>query len=166
MDGKVVITCDMDTSPFDAQIDYVKGQMESVEDKLKQADMGFEVGDVQKLEAQYEKLGLQLDRLNSKKQEFLAKSNMNIGLENVKSGFKEIGKNIESNIKKVKKWVLAIFGIRSAYLLVRSAMNKLTESDKELKGDIDYIKSVIAYTLEPVVKAIVSLVKQIGRAHV
>lgn len=78
-----------------------------------------------------------------------------------KSGVKDVGKGIENNIKKVKKWVLAIFGIRSAYLLVRSAMNTLTESDKELKGDINYIKSVIAYTLEPVVKAIVNLVKQL-----
>ena len=61
MDGKVVIGCDLDTRSFDAQIDYVENQMQEIEDKLKQADMGFEVGDTQKLEADYERLGIKLD---------------------------------------------------------------------------------------------------------
>ena len=66
MDGKVIIGCDLDTKSFDAQIDYVESQMQEVSYKLKQADMGFEVGDTQKLEANYEKLGIKLDSLRKK----------------------------------------------------------------------------------------------------
>ena len=40
--------------------------MKEIEYKLKQADMGFEVGDTIKLEAQYEKLGNQLSNLKQK----------------------------------------------------------------------------------------------------
>ena len=66
MDGKVVIGCDLDTRSFDAQIDYVESQMLEIEHQLKKADMGFEVGDTQKLEAEYEKIGIKLDNLRKK----------------------------------------------------------------------------------------------------
>ena len=69
MDGYITIGTEIDTKSFDAQIDYVKGQLDDIEDKLKQADMGFEVGDVQKLEAQYEKLTDKLRTLIRKKEE-------------------------------------------------------------------------------------------------
>jgi hypothetical protein len=63
MDGYVQIGTKLDTKDFDAEIKYVSGKLEEIEEKLKQADMGFEVGDTQKLEAQYSRLTKQLDRL-------------------------------------------------------------------------------------------------------
>ena len=70
MDGYVTIGTELDTKSFDAQIDYVKSQLDDIEDKLKKADMGFEVGDTKKLEAQYEKLTDKLRNLIKKKEEF------------------------------------------------------------------------------------------------
>ena len=66
MDGYVVIGTKVDTKSFDAQIDYIESQLQEIEDKLKQADMGFEVGDTMKLEAQYEKLSQKLSVLKQK----------------------------------------------------------------------------------------------------
>lgn len=160
MDGKVIIGCDLDTRSFDAQIDYVENQMLEIEDKLKQADMGFEVGDVQKLEADYEKLGIKLDNLR-KKQTKLNQEQAQMGkldLSGVQTGIDNVNKGLTKTLKKVAKWSLAIFGIRSAYLAVRSAMGTISQYDDKLASDVEYIKYALAYTLKPVIEWILNAV--------
>ena len=160
MDGKVVIGCDLDTRSFDAQIDYVENQMQEIEDKLKQADMGFEVGDTQKLEADYERLGIKLDNLQ-KKQAKLNQEQAQMGkldLSGVQSGLNNVNKGLQNTVKKVAKWGLAIFGVRSAYMAVRSAMNTISQYEDSMKNNIDYIKYALAYTLKPIVEWILNAV--------
>ena len=160
MDGKVIIGCDLDTRSFDAQIDYVENQMQEIEDKLKQADMGFEVGDTQKLEANYEKLGIKLDSLR-KKQAKLNQEQANMGkldLSGVQTGIDNVNKGLTKTVKKVAKWGLAIFGVRSAYMAVRSAMNTISQYEDGMKNNIDYIKYALAYTLKPIVEWILNAV--------
>lgn len=160
MDGKVVIGCDLNTKSFDAQIDYVESQMQEIEDKLKQADMGFEVGDTQKLEADYERLGIKLDNLRKKQ----AKSNQEqaqmgkLDLSGVQDGIDNVNKGLNKTIKKVAKWSLAIFGVRSAYMAVRSAMSTISQYEDGMKNNIDYIKYALAYTLKPIVEWILNAV--------
>ena len=79
----------------------------------------------------------------------------------LKQHAKEAGNSIEKVIKKVARWGLAIFGIRSAYMMIRQALNTITSQDAQLKADIDYIKGAIAYSLEPVVRKIVELAKEL-----
>ena len=160
MDGKVIIGCDLDTRSFDAQIDYVENQMQEIEDKLKQADMGFEVGDTQKLEADYERLGIKLDNLQ-KKQAKLNQEQAQMGkldLSGVQSGLNNVNKGLQNTVKKVAKWGLAIFGVRSAYMAVRSAMNTISQYEDSMKNNIDYIKYALAYTLKPIVEWILNAV--------
>lgn len=160
MDGKVIIGCDLDTRSFDAQIDYVENQMQEIEDKLKQADMGFEVGDTQKLEADYERLGIKLDNLQ-KKQAKLNQEHAQMGkldLSGVQSGLNNVNKGLQNTVKKVAKWGLAIFGVRSAYMAVRSAMNTISQYEDSMKNNIDYIKYALAYTLKPIVEWILNAV--------
>ena len=160
MDGKVVIGCDLNTKSFDAQIDYVESQMQEIEDKLKQADMGFEVGDTQKLEADYERLGIKLYNLK-KKQAKLNQEQSQMGkldLSGVKAGIDNVNKGLTKTVKKVAKWGLAIFGVRSAYMAVRSAMNTISQYEDGMKNNIDYIKYALAYTLKPIVEWILNAV--------
>lgn len=160
MDGKVVIGCDLDTKSFDAQIDYVESQMQEIEDKLKQADMGFEVGDTQKLEADYERLGIKLDNLR-KKQTKLNQEQAQRGkldLSEVQDGIDNVNKGLNKTLKKVAKWSLAIFGVRSAYMAVRSAMSTISQYEDGMKNNIDYIKYALAYTLKPIVEWILNAV--------
>ena len=160
MDGKVIIGCDLDTRSFDAQIDYVENQMQEIEDKLKQADMGFEVGDTQKLEADYERLGIKLDNLQ-KKQAKLNQEQAQMGkldLSGVQAGIDNVNKGLTKTVKKVTKWGLAIFGVRSAYMAVRSAMNTISQYEDGMKNNIDYIKYALAYTLKPIVEWILNAV--------
>ena len=71
----------------------------------------------------------------------------------------DLGKSVNRVIKKIGKWALALFGIQSIYGAIRNAMNVISGNDKQLKADIDYMKNVIAYTLEPVVRQIVEWAK-------
>ena len=160
MDGKVVIGCDLDTRSFDAQIDYVESQMQEIERELKKADMGFEVGDTQKLEANYEKLGIKLDSLR-KKQAKLNQEQANMGkldLSRVQAGINNVNKGLQGTIKKVAKWGLALFGVRSAYNAIRGAMSTLSQYDTQMADNIEYIRYALASTLQPVIQTILNLV--------
>lgn len=160
MDGKVVIGCDLNTKSFDAQIDYVESQMQEIEDKLKQADMGFEVGDTQKLEADYERLGIKLDNLQ-KKQVKLNQEQAQMGkldLSGVQAGIDNVNKGLQNTVKRVAKWGIALFGIRSAYSAIRSAMSTLSQYDDQITSNIEYIKYALANTLQPLIQNILNLV--------
>ena len=160
MDGKVVIGCDLDTKSFDAQIDYVENQMQEIEHKLEQADLGFEVGDTQKLEAEYEKLGIKLDNLR-KKQAKLNQEQANmrkIDLSGVQTGINNVNKGLQNTIKKVAKWGLALFGVRSAYNAIRGAMSTLSQYDTQMANNIEYIRYALASSLQPVIQTILNLV--------
>ena len=160
MDGKVVIGCELDTTDFSAEIDYVKSQMEEIEYQLKQADLGIDVGDTQKLEAQYSRLSKQLSKLNKKQIEFnQEQANMGkLDLSGVQAGIDNVNKGLTKTVKKVAKWGLAIFGVRSAYMAVRSAMNTISQYEDGMKNNIDYIKYALAYTLKPIVEWILNAV--------
>ena len=151
-DGKIIIGTEIDTKSFDAQIDYIKGQMESIEEKLKQADMGFEVGDTQKLEAEYEKLGNKLNELIKKKEEFNKKD-----FSGIKTSIEGIGDGIEKATKKVARWALAIFGIRGAISFIKRSVSTLSQYDDQLAVNIEYIRYLLANTLKPIIETLVGL---------
>lgn len=73
----------------------------------------------------------------------------------------KIGEKTEGVIKKVGRWALAIFGIRGIYMAIRNAINVIAQDDQQLKADIDYIRTALAYSLEPIVRVIVDLIKQL-----
>ena len=161
MDGKIVVGTDIDTKSFDAQIDYIESRMEDIEDKLKQADMGFEVGDTEKLEAEYEKLGNQLIGLREKQEKFnqSIREAQTAGFERIKDSIDSVGSKLTSVTKKVGRWALAVFGVRSAYMFVRNAINTISQNDEKLANDIHAVKTALAYTIEPIVRRIVELAK-------
>ena len=160
MDGKVVIGCELDTTDFSAEIDYVKSQMEEIEYQLKQADLGIDVGDTQKLEAQYSRLSKQLSKLNKKQIKFNQEQAQmgKLDLSGVQAGIDNVNKGLTKTVKKVAKWGLAIFGVRSAYMAVRSAMGTISQYEDDMKNNIDYIKYALAYTLKPIVEWILNAV--------
>ena len=152
MDGYVQIATKLDTKDFDAEINYVESQLDEIEHKLKQADMGFEVGDTQKLEAQYSRLVKQLDRLQ-KKQADLNKTD----LSGVQNSIENISKSTSKVITKIGKWALAIFGIRTAYNAVRNAVGVLSQYNEQIASDIQYIQFALASMLQPVIQGLIQL---------
>lgn len=72
-------------------------------------------------------------------------------------GLKKVSAGIGGIIKKVAKWGMAVFGIRSAYMAVRRAMSVLSQYNQQLATDLQYITFGLAKVLEPVVQRMVSL---------
>lgn len=107
-----------------------------------------------KLDIEAEKLRNKLIQLNVQKSKLSEDGNMS----NFVNWLKNAGRETENNIKKVGKWALALFGIRSIYTGIRGAVNNVTQYNEQLKADIDYLGYAIATVLEPVVKFIVDLV--------
>lgn len=152
-DGSITIGTKIDTNNFDSQISYIESQMQEIEYKLKQADMGFEVGDTMKLESQYEKLGTQLTNLKTKKMELNKTDFSSVG-----KSIDSFGSKIENTVKKVGRLALAVFGIRSAYLAIRSAASTLSQYNQQIGTDISYIQFALAKTLEPIIEGLIQLV--------
>lgn len=152
MDGYVQIGTKLDTKDFDAEIKYVESQLEEIEYKLKQADMGFEVGDTEKLEAQYSRLSKQLDKLNQKQAD-LNKTD----LSGIQKNIDKIGNSVSKTIKKVGRWALAIFGIRTAYNAVRSAISTLSQYNDQIADDIEYMQFALASMLQPIAEALIQI---------
>ena len=97
-----------------------------------------------------------------KEYEKLSGTKLNIkGITDTKRSLNDIGNGIKGIVRETAKWALAVFGIRSAYNAVRNAINVIANDDAQLKADIDYMKNALAYALEPVVRAIVNLMKQL-----
>lgn len=153
MDGWIKIGTKLDTDDFDAQIDYIESQMEEIQYKLKQADLGFEVGDTKKLEAQYEKLGHQLTKLKQKQEALNT-----VDLSNVQKSIDNIGKSTTKVINKVGKWALAIFGVRAVYGFIRNSVSTLSQYNEKLATDLEYIRYSMASALQPVIEKIINLV--------
>ena len=152
MDGYVQIAAKLDTKDFDAEINYIESQLDEIEHKLKRADMGFEVGDTQKLEAQYSKLIKQLDRLQ-KKQADLNKTD----LTEIQKNIDKVGNSVSKTISKVSKWALAVFGVRSAYIFVRQSASTLSQYNEQIASDLEYMQFALASMLQPVIEGLINL---------
>ena len=152
MDGYVVLGTKLDTKSFDAQINYIESQLQEIEHKLKQADMGFDVGDTMKLEAQYEKLSQKLSTLKQKKED-LNKTD----LSNVQKSIDNIGKSTSNTIKHVARWALGIFAIESAYGFVRQAMSSVSQYNEQIAIDVEYIRYALGSMLQPIIEGLIQL---------
>lgn len=159
-DGTITIGAKIDTKEFDKQIDYIESRMEEIEHLLKQADLGFEVGDTQKLENEYEKLSNRLVDLRKKKKEISEQPLDDGGVSN-----KNFEKGIERITKKITRMGLAMIGIRSLYGMISSSVSRITEENPLLQAQIDAIKNAIdnivarlVDLLLPVIQFIVGLI--------
>lgn len=157
MDGEVVIGINMDTKGFDIQIATVEEELEKlIEDykELKEAKPfeGQQKG-LQELQKKIEQTRNKLVDLKKKQQDL-----DNASLSKIPSSLNGIGNGIESVIKKVTRWGLAVFGIRSAYSFVRSSISTLSQYNEKLATDVEYIRFALATTLQPVIEKIIQLV--------
>ena len=161
MDGKVIIGTELDTKSFDEQIRQTEdklNRLESAYEKASKTSGKFKPNEqaMANLRKEIEKTRNSLIDLKAK-QDKLNEAPASGILEWLKSA----GKETERNVKKITTWALAIFGIRSAYMGVRSAMSTITAQDEQLSADITYMKNALTYTIEPIIRSIVNLAKQL-----
>jgi DNA repair exonuclease SbcCD ATPase subunit len=73
----------------------------------------------------------------------------------------DTGDKIGKLVKKVGRWGMAVFGVRSAYMAVRTSMSQVLQYDKQLAKDIEYMKYAFAMTFKPLIEWIVNAVKNL-----
>lgn len=102
---------------------------------------------------------------NIKNQELLKNTideiNQKIKQNKMKDDMKQITDYTSKTLKKIGKWSLAIFGIRSAYLFVRQSMSTLSQYNEQMAADIEYINFALASSMEPIITKLVDLVFQL-----
>ena len=149
MNGKVVIGTELNTSTIDKQIVLLEDKLEGLieEYEILERAEPFEGQNKELI-----KLGNEIDTTRKK----LAKLNQQPTID-----FSDMGKGIQKATKRIAKMALAVFGIRSAFMFVRSSINTIAAGDEQLKADIDYMKNALAYAIEPIVRGIVNLAKQL-----
>ena len=158
MDGWVMIKTELDTKLIDKQIKALENELVDLEKQYEEVSTNkmfeWQEEEARKLRKEINRVNEEIDTLEGQR----LKVDM---FGNMKNSIDGIGDGITKIVKKVARWGVAIFGVRSAYMAVRSAMGTISENDEQLKADIDYIKDALAYTLEPVVRRIVDLIKQL-----
>ena len=159
-DGQVIIRTELSSDLIDKQIEALTDKLEGLEEEfdILQKSEAFE-----KQNDELIKLGKEIDTTRKRLQKLVQqKENMNkSGFENIQTSIESIGKSTQKAIKNISKWALAVFGLRSAYMFVRNAINTIASNDEQLTADIDYIKNVLAYTIEPIIRTIVNFAKQL-----
>lgn len=113
-----------------------------------------------KSEISYEKQKNKVDEINNEIDKTKQKLK-NVPMENLKKGFESVEKSIKKVTNSIGRWALALFGIRTAYNFVRSAMSTIASQDQQLNADIQYMKNALAYAIEPIVRWLVDLAKQL-----
>lgn len=80
------------------------------------------------------------------------------GITDIPKQFDGINKGLTKTLKKVAKWGIALFGIRTAYNAIRGAMSTLSQYDTQMADNIEYIRYALASSLQPVIQTILNLV--------
>lgn len=157
MDGKIVIKTELDTISFKKQIEKLESDLEKLNYEYnalkKGGDFDGKTEELKKYRAEAERVRNKLSQLREKQAEL-----DNQGLNNIKSSLGNIGNGLESVIKKVTRWGLAVFGVRSAYMFIRQAMSTLSQYDDQMAVNIEYIRYMLASVLKPVIETLINLV--------
>lgn len=162
------------------QQDHLRTKIEDLKDLLAKADMGFEVGDTMKIEADIEKLENRLRKLQSQGQntgketsgafdKIKAKvksagthlAGLGGKFKNVLTGSKNLGKTFtstfNSGIKSIKRFAMGLLSVRTAVSMVSKAMQSYLSYDTQLSDSIQNCWNVLGSLLAPVLEFVVSL---------
>lgn len=161
MNGKVVIGTELDTKSFDAQIKQVERELDLLERSADESSIPEQFRrseeEANKLNAEIEKTRNKLGNLRKKQLE-LENKNINTNWQNISGIINNVNGGLSDTVKKVARWGLALFGIRSAYNAIRGAMSLLSQYDEQLAANIEYIQFALANTLKPIIETILNLV--------
>lgn len=159
-DGVVVIKTALETNSIDKQIklleDKLEGLVEEYQALEKAKPFEGQTNELIKLGKEIDGTRKQLSKLAATKEEMNQS-----GFANIQNSIDKVGDSVKNVTRKMSRWAMAVFGLRSAYMMVRNAISTIASNDQQLAADIEYIKNVLAYSLEPIVRTIVNLAKQL-----
>ena len=135
-----------------AGLTYELEEMVKLYNSMQKQDIisSSDVKDAEELKSEIKSVVRQLEKLTGTKYSIK-------GITDIKQDLPQIDKGLEKVVKKVGKWALAIFGIRSILNLIRGSMNILGQYDEQLAVNVEYIRYLLATTLKPLIESIVNL---------
>lgn len=141
------------------QQEYLKTKIEDLKMLLDKADMGFEVGDTMKIEAQIEQLENKLKKLqNTGKSAGVQTSKAFDLLKNkCKEFYKNLSSTFDNGMKSIKKFALSLLSVRTAFSMISKAMQSYLSYDTQLSDSIQNCWNVLGSLLAPVLEFVVSL---------
>lgn len=150
-DGYITIETKLDTKSFDRQIEQLRAKSTDLEVTLsKKKELGLSSREIKEVEVELEKTKNKIVQLRNEQNKL-----------NQNDGFENINKSLRKAVRQASRLVLGIFGIRSAYMLVRQASSELASYDKQYATNLEYIRYVLAQAIAPVLRWIVNLAGQV-----
>ena len=112
----------------------------------------------QELKTELENIVLEIEKITGEKIKIAGVNDTKYNLDDIGNKLNDIGSSMKDVIKKVVKWGLAIFSVRSAYLFIRSSVATLSQFNEQLATDIQYIRFALASSLQKTIENIIQLV--------
>lgn len=162
------------------QQEYLKSKIEDLKYLLSQADMGFEVGDTLKIEADIEKLENRLKKLQNQGRN--TGEEVSSAFDKIKAKIKSAGTHIASlgskfkatlssskglgksftstfnnGIKSIKRFAMGLLSVRTAVSMVSKAMQSYLSYDTQLSNSIQNCWNVLGSLLAPILEFVISL---------
>lgn len=162
------------------QQEYLKSKIEDLKYLLSQADMGFEVGDTLKIEADIEKLKNRLKKLQNQGRN--TGEEISSAFDKIKAKIKSAGTHIASlgskfkatlssskglgksftstfnnGIKSIKRFAMGLLSVRTAVSMVSKAMQSYLSYDTQLSNSIQNCWNVLGSLLAPILEFVISL---------
>lgn len=189
MDGYVTIGTKLETAGFDKEMqDLISRLNDGEKQGLQMANALNEImkqygeltgdrlefyfeSDVQQahaLQQQMIAMSNTIEKLTGEKIHIKGITDVEQQAEKTNNSLKKVDSGLTKIVKKVGKWALAVFGVRTAYRAVQSAINMVAGYDDQIKTDLEYIRFAIATALKPVIewiiKAVYTLLSLLGMA--
>ena len=144
------------------QQDHLRTKIEDLKDLLAKADMGFEVGDTMKIEADIEKLENRLRKLQSQGQNTGKETSG--AFDKIKAKVKSAGTHLaglggkfKNVLTSIKRFAMGLLSVRTAVSMVSKAMQSYLSYDTQLSDSIQNCWNVLGSLLAPVLEFVVSL---------
>lgn len=96
------------------------------------------------------------DEINAKVSEYKQKIE-NVKIQRQVAEVEKLKSALQKSIKNVAKLALGIFGLRSAYMVLRRASSDLASYDKQYATNLEYIRYALTQMIAPVLQWIVNL---------
>lgn len=150
-----------------AEITKINAEQSSLDSKLQNLDEKWSLVDLKlqnvnsemdKLNGEQAQYNAQLENMNAKRSSVYSTAQMQSVTNSLKEGINQISSKTDGLITKARNWALAVFSIRGAYSLIRSAIGTVTQYNTELANKIESIKYSLAMAVAPVIETIVNWV--------
>lgn len=162
------------------QQEYLKSKIADLKDSLARADMGFEVGDTLKIEADIERLQNKLNKLAGQSANTTTKTggifskmgekikgassklkgmikNFNLVSKGANKVGSSMSKTFSKGIGSIKKFALALLSVRTAFSVISKAMSSYLSYDTQLSDSIQNCWNVLGSLLAPILERLVGI---------